>query len=66
MTQEPVTPQNLGDVSALYEPSVHDHIEAGLLLIFSDVTFMKVVIAAMPFLTILIIVVDYFNRKGRR
>ncbi|WP_332651649.1 hypothetical protein [Lysinibacillus sp. 54212] len=58
MTQEPVT--------TLYETTVHDHIEAGLLLVFSDVTFMTVLIAAMPLLTILIIVVDYFNRRGRK
>lgn len=45
---------------------VNDYIEAGLRVVLSDETVIITILAAIPFLTLLIIVIDYFNRKGRR
>ena len=71
MTQVPETTEvveNIENVEEIqeFEPILHHFIEAGFKLVISDATFMTVVMGSTVFFAVVIIVVDYFNRRGRR
>lgn len=65
MTQVPETQEVTEEIQE-FEPILHHFIEAGFKLVISDATFMTVVMGATVFFAVVIIIVDYFNRKGRR
>lgn len=68
MTQVPENTEVVENVEEIqeFEPILHHFIEAGFKLVISDATFMSLVMGATVFFAVVIVVVDYFNRRGRR
>lgn len=48
-----------------FKPILHHFIDAGFRLVISDATFMSVVMAGTALITMVLIIVDQFNRRGR-